>query len=152
MGKGEFQYHRDWAENDDTSEAQPPYKQMILALIADEVSSQVASQVAAKVDAALKQLDGKVSSYITNIEGKTDGFMKEHAASSAASQERAVLLARIEGLEQTVKRLQAKPQVVQTPQGKIVMQQPIVAKPSAYTVNVVRGADHLIKTLDLIPK
>jgi hypothetical protein len=143
MGKGEFSYMRDWRGEEESENGKaPPYKQMILALIEDEV----ASQVSAKVDAALKQIDGKIAEAIKNMDGKTSVFMKDHAASSAASQERAVLLAKIEGLEQTVKMLQAKPQVVQTPQGKIVMQQ-APRGPSSYSVQVERGADGLIKSL-----
>jgi hypothetical protein len=142
MGKGEFSYMRDWAGVDDEEDGKPPYKQIILAMITDEV----ASQVSAKVDAALKQIDGKIVEAIKNMDGKTSVFMKDHAASSAASQDRAVLLAKIEGLEQTVKMLQSKPQVVQTPQGKIVVQQP-PRGPSSYSVEVERGADGLIKSL-----
>lgn len=141
MGKGEFSYMRDWNNDDGAGSEKVPYKEIISSLISEEVEKQVAGKVEAAIAKAISEMRAKM-----------DTAKEDRAAVAESAAKNATLLAKIESVEATVRALQMKPQVVQTPQGKIVMQQPMAAKPSAYSVDVVRGADGLIKSLDMVPK
>lgn len=152
MGKGEFSYLRDWGKTDDDGGESPPYKKIIASLIEEEVAKQVAGKVAAASEQMASKVDAAVAAAIADMHAKMDKSRSDRAASDQSAATSATLLAKVEGLDATVRVLQAKPQVVQTPQGKIVMQQPVVAKPSAYHVDVARGADGLIKSLDMVPR
>lgn len=139
-GKGEFSYLKDWMGDDEDSSApdRKSMKGMLLAMIDEEIESRVSEKmkhhgadVLAKLSAmeeSMKAMKSERTSHMDGLMTAIAGLVKDIGAVRAAS---------------AAAPVHHKPQP---------MQAHAPMRPVAYSAEIVRSSDGLLKAINLVPK